>query len=110
MLRFCWTDFCDLISCAQLTSLAIIWDLQAAQQDIGLCKPRCLWLPTGSNVQLQHLNISAKYKGVDYLEELKNLQHATQLIFLVFHNTLPYNLDQEGWPVSMPNLKPSRFT
>ena len=100
----CHTDFCDLTNCTQLASLTITWDLRQAL-DIGLRKPRRLWLPSGSNVQLQHLSVSAVYKGVDFFDELKNLQDATQLMFMEFHNTHPGNLNERGWPISMPHLR-----
>ena len=90
----CHTDFCDLTSCTQLKSLIITWDLRQAL-DIGLRKPRRLWLPTGSNVQLQHLSVSAVYKGIDFFDELENLQDATQLTFVEFHNTYPGNLERK---------------
>ena len=99
----CPIDFCDLTSCTQLTSLTITWDLRQGL-DIGLRKPRRLWLPSGSNVQLQHLSVSAVYKGIDFFEELKNLQDASQLTSIEFHNTYPGNLDGRGWPLSMPHL------
>ena len=99
----CATEFCDLTNCTQLTCLIISWDLRQPE-DVGLRKPRRLWLPSGSNVQLQNLSISAVYKGVDFFEELKNLQDATQLTSMDLHNTYPDNLDARGWPLSMPHL------
>lgn len=47
VLKACGTSSCDLTSCTQITSLAI------------LCVPQRIQLPSGSRVQLQHLSISA---------------------------------------------------
>ena len=99
----CDTDFCDLTSCTQLTSLMIIWNWRQPT-DVGWRMPRRLWLPAGSNVQLQDLSVSAVLGGDDYFEELKNLQDATQLTSIDFQNTYPENLNERGWPVSMPHL------
>ena len=100
----CHIDFCDMTSCTQLTSLAITWDLRKGSTDIGVRQPRRLLLPTGSNVQLQHLSISAVFRGVDCFQELQNLQDATRLRSIEFHHTYPGNLNDGDWPVYMPNL------
>lgn len=97
------THLCDLTTCTQLTSLAITWDLHRPR-DIGMRKPRRLLLPTGSSVQLQQLSVSAVYKCGENLEELKNLQDATQLTSMQFLDLFPRNLDEGDWPLSMPHL------
>lgn len=99
----CHADFYDLTSCTQLTGLAVTWDLRHPEDDDWRMS-RYLWLPAGSNVQLQGLSVSAESRGAEYFEELKNLQDATQLTSIDFHNTYPENLNETGWPVSMPHL------
>lgn len=98
----CHTDVFDLTSCTHLTSLTIVWD-SGQPQHTGLLKPWRVLLPTGSNVQLQHLNIAARCLCMNF-EELRNLQDATQLTSMQFSNTHPDNLDERGWPMFMPHL------
>ena len=90
----CKTDPCDLSSCTQITSLALTWSWSLPQR---------IMLPSSSNVQLQHLSISAAYKSELY-QELQNLQDASQLTYLEFDSAYPANFDEGGWPAFLPCL------
>ncbi|KAL3136469.1 hypothetical protein ABBQ38_005722 [Trebouxia sp. C0009 RCD-2024] len=90
----CYTACYDMTSCTQITSIDI------ACSD-AMYTPARVLLPTGSNVQLQPLSITAED---DF--KLRNLQDASQLTSMEFNCTYPLNCMEasKGLPTFMPCL------
>lgn len=94
----CLADSCDLTSCTQNTSLAVTSSMPSGH----------VILPTSSNVQLQHLSVSADCDSPPYFQKLKNLQDATKLTSIDFDDIILSNLDEGGWPVSLPHWREAK--
>ena len=101
-LRVSLVDTYDFTSCTQLTSLTITI---AAVKSLPFRRETArVLVPTGNNVQLQNLSISAVLSGRSF-HQLHNLQHVTHITSIELYNTYTMNFLTSGWPLSMPCLE-----